>query len=136
MNKEINLIKKVFEVSYPPLTCNILYSEPWDVYYLNITENCHLLYNPERFTPCLKFYLNDDKSIMIDEENLFSPFDNFIPNLSQKIKIFVKMGTSNIYGVEPKTFEIVERKRLHREDFDSGFYNVSVSGCTSLNLVR
>ena len=47
------------------------------------------MYNPENFTPVEVFFIGNEK-IRVDKDDWYKPFDNFIPNISNKITIQLK----------------------------------------------
>ena len=123
MGKEIELVQKIFNVNFSPLTCTIMYVDKRNLYYLIVNEESFILYDPERFTPILKFNTEND-FVVIDPDVWYDPFDNFIPHLSKKIKIQTrrKNGTFDDY-------KVIDEQRPYKEEFEHGI--MSFSGCVT-----
>lgn len=123
MRKEIALVQKIFNVNFSPLTCTIMYVDKWDLFYLIVNEESVVLYNPERFTPILKFKTEND-FVVIDPDVWYDPFDNFIPHLSKKIKIQTRRKT-----YEFDDYKIIDEQRPYKEEFEPGI--MAFSGCVT-----
>ena len=123
MRKEIELVQKIFNVNFSPLTCTIMYVDKWDLFYLIVNEESVVLYNPERFTPILKFKTEND-FVVIDPDVWYDPFDNFIPHLSKKIKIQTRRKNGAF-----DDYKIIDEERPYKEEFEHGI--MSFSGCVT-----
>jgi len=121
MHKEILLIKQVFNLNYGPLTCNVMYVDFHDSFYLFVNEESIVIYNPESFTP-VEVFIKDKEKIKIDTDNWYEPFDNYIPHISKKIIIEIKRKSPD------KTIVVKERPPKYTTNETTIFS----SGCTTI----
>ena len=84
MDKNIELIEKLFKISFSPLTCEISYKKKQDIYVLLINEivSSNHYYNLS-FESC-------NFTIIDNGDSFYQPFDDFLPNLANNILIQTK----------------------------------------------
>lgn len=90
-DKEINLIRHIFEMNYPDIDYQVTFDDCDKCYYVNMLGHVITTYNPVDFTPMTHFHPKDKKQKVLmeyleSEYKIYDPFDNFIPNINIVIR--------------------------------------------------